>query len=422
MDLLIAGARIVDPNSSHHHKRVDLLIRSGRIAEIGTGIKAGGKVRLFESPRLHVSPGWFDIGASFCDPGYEYKEDLRSGAGAAAAGGFTGVAIRPDTHPPIHSKSEVEYVLKNTAGGLVDVHPIGAISMHLGGVDPTEILDMKAGGAVAFGDGDRPVDSAGLMLRSLLYVKPFNGLILSRPATTAITNDGVINEGETSVLLGMPGDPALSEELMVLRDIYLAEYTGSRLLFFKISAQRSVRLIREAQKAGLSVHAAVAAFHLLLDEKELNGYESNFKVNPPLRTSKDIRALIGGVKDSCIDIICSDHSPHDIDSKKKEFEYAEAGMSMLEATFSVAVTALEGKVPLDRIIHAMSIAPRVALGLDPPVVEKGAAANLTLFDPTRTVTYDEKNWKSRSKNFPLFGRKLKGAVLGVINNNQSFFN
>ena len=312
MDLLIRSARITDPTSPIHYQIRDILILGGRIASIAQKISNPKKVQEFSHKGLHVSPGWFDGYASFCDPGFEYKEDLESGMKAAAQGGFTGVAIKPDTDPPLQSKSQIEYVLKNTRQSAVNVYPTGALSKDLEGKEITEMYDMKEAGAIAFSNGDVPLSDSGLMMRALQYVLPFHGTVMHVPLTPSISSNGLLNEGRMSVQLGMPGNPAISEELMVNRDINLAQYTGSRLLLVKVSTDRSVRLIREAKRKGISVFAAVSAYHLLLNDAMLSEYDSNLKVTPPLRTKSDIRALIKGLEDGTLDMICSDHTPQDV--------------------------------------------------------------------------------------------------------------
>lgn len=418
MDILIRSARITDPASPFHSQTKDILVRNGKITSIAQKIPNGQKIREFAHKGLHVSPGWFDSYASFCDPGYEYKEDLQSGVNAAVQGGFTGVAIRPDTSPALQSKSQVEYILKNTRGGAVNVFPTGAVSENLEGREITEMYDMKEAGAVAFSDGDTPVADSGLMMRALQYVLPFNGLVMNIPLTPSITGHGVLNEGTMSVQLGMAGDPTISEELMVNRDINLAEYTGSRLLFVKVSTERSVKLIREAKRKGVNVYAAVTPYHLLLNETSLDGYDSHLKVTPPLRTNSDIKALVKGIEDGTVDIICSDHTPQDIESKRKEFEYSENGMITLESAFGMLVTALKGKVALERIIDALAIQPRKILGITAPIVNKGQPADLTLFDPKLKWTFQEEHIRSKSRNTPVLEHEFTGKPLAIVNNNK----
>lgn len=418
MDLLLRSARITDPTSSHNSQIKDILILNGKIEAIAQKISNSDKVQEFEHKGLHVSPGWFDCYASFCDPGFEYKEDLDSGAKAAAQGGFTGVAIRPDTSPPLQSKSHIEYILKKSKQSAVSIYPTGAATADLNGTEITEMYDMKEAGAVAFSNGDTALADSGLMMRALQYVLPFNGLVMHVPLTPSISSSGLLNEGKMSVQLGMAGNPAISEELMVNRDINLAEYTDSRLLLVKVSTERSVKLIREAKRKGVKVFAAVSAYHLLLTEEALDGYDSNLKVTPPLRTKSDVRALINGLEDGTIDIICSDHNPQDIESKRKEFEYAENGMITLESAFGMISTALRGKVKLDRIIDALAVRPRTILGIEVPTIEKDQPAGLTLFDPKLKWRFTEEHIRSKSRNTSVIGYEFTGKPLGIVNNNK----
>ena len=416
MNLLIRKAKVIDPQSSFHLQQVDLHIKNGKIAAIGKDIKAE-KAKVVEGDNIHVSIGWFDFYASMGDPGFEYKEDLQSGTEAAAVGGFTGVAVKPDTHPTIQSKGEIEYIFNKTKDSIVDLYPIGALSHNREGKDITEMYDMNEAGAIAFSDGDRPIENAGLLLRSLQYVKPFNGLIINRPANTSIAN-GVINEGKMSVNLGMKGSPAIAEELMVHRDLYLSEYAASKLHFVKVSTKGAIQLIRDAKKRGLNISASVSSYHLLLNEEMLEEFDSNYKVKPPLRTNEDIKSLIKGLQDGTIDIICSDHNPQNEESKKMEFEYADFGIINLETSFAVLNTALKSKIGIEQIVEKIAVNPRQILNLEVPVIKEGAKANLTIFDPEKEWVVQEQDLRSKSRNTPFINRKLTGKVIGIINNNK----
>lgn len=419
MDLLIKSAFIVDPQSPFHSKTKDILIRGGKIVAVGRQIKTPEKCRVFESPNLHVSPGWFDMYASFCDPGLEYKEDLQTGAKAAAWGGFTGVGLKPDTIPPIHSKSEVEYIINKTRGNIVDVYPYGALSYNLDGKNITEMYDMKQAGAIAFSDGDHPVKDAGFMLRCLLYVKPFDGVVITLPIDPSIA-DILVNEGEMSIILGMKGSPGLAEWLPLHRDIYLARYAKSRIHFSKISTKTSVDMIRKVIKKNANITASVSAYHLLLDERRLNDYNTNYKTNPPLRTKEDIRALIKGISQGVIAAVCSDHNPQDVESKEVEFEYAQHGMINIQTAFAAFHTAVSKHVSLDTMVNCLAINPRKILGLEVPVLAEGVVANLTLFNPEEEWKFEEKDLISKSKNSPFFGSRFTGRALGIVNKNQFF--
>jgi dihydroorotase len=305
MNLLITSATIIDPASPFHQKQADILIEKGVITKIAAGITAGCEV--FDAKSKYVSPGFFDLNCNIGELGKETKEDLQTGTQAAAAGGFTGLALMPNANP-VYSKTEVEYLVNKAKNNLVDVYPLGTISQKREGKDLAEMYDMHLSGAKAFTDGNRPVQDAGLMERALLYAQGFDGLVFSYPEDTAIAGKAKVHEGEVSTLLGMKGIPALAEELMIARDLYLAEYTGSAIHFSTVSTKRSVELIREAKKKGLKVTCDVAAHHLTLTDQALMGFDSQYKVKPPLRTQGDADALIIGLKDNTIDANC--HPAH----------------------------------------------------------------------------------------------------------------
>ncbi len=420
MDILLRSARIIDPSQFSRIRILDILIRNGVITTLGKDLKNPSRVRELFLKNSYVSPGWFDLYAGFCDPGYEYKEDLQSGSIAAAAGGFTGVALRPDTNPVLDNKGGIEYILNASKGNIVDIFPYGAVSQNRGGSNMTEMIDMAHAGAIAFTDADKPIADTGLMMRSLLYSKGAGKAILNFPKTSSLSPDAQMNEGEASVRLGMAGEPALSEELMVNRDIYLSEYTNTSCHLLKISAAGSVALLKRAKAKGIQVTASVTAYHLLLDENVLDTYDSNYKLTPSLRTPKDRRALIKGLKDGSIDVICSDHNPQDIDAKRKEFTYSEYGMINLETAFAVANTALHNQLPISRIIEILAVNPRKILGLPIPQIAEGQKANLTIFDPKQDWIVQKEDIKSKSANTPFIGMKLIGKPLGIINNNQLF--
>ena len=415
MNLLIKSATISDPGSPFYQQVVDVLIEKGQIVKIAK--KIDSDIEPFDARGKHLSPGFFDLNCNIGELGLETKEDLKSGTAAAAAGGFTGLALMPNTQPAAHSKSEIEYLVNRAKNNLVDIYPLGALSHKREGKDLAEMYDMYQHGAVAFTDGNRPVQDAGLMERALLYTKGFDALVLSYPEDTAIAGKAKVHEGEVSTLLGMKGIPSLAEELMVARDLYLAEYTGSKIHFTTISTERSVSLIKEAKKKGLPVTCDVAVHHLLLTDDALMGFDSQYKVKPPLRTKKDVKALLAGLKDGTIDAITSQHTPHEVEFKNVEFEVAEFGMIALQTAFSVA---LEAGLSVNAIIEKMAVNPRKILGLDVPVIAEGSEANLVIFDENAGWTFDKANNQSKSYNSPFIGQKLKGSILLTINNNKLF--
>jgi dihydroorotase len=417
MNLLIKSVTVIDPHSPFHHQTVDILIEKGIITRIAPEIETD--VEVFDGDDCCISPGFFDLNCNIGEPGLETKEDLHTGTRAAAAGGFTGVALMPNTIPPIHSKSEIEYLVNRAKKNLVDIYPLGAISHKREGKDLAEMYDMYLSGAKAFTDGNRPVQDAGLMERALLYTQGFDALVFSYPEDTAIAGKAKVNEGEISTFLGMKGIPPLAEELMIARDLYLAEYTGSPIHFTTISTTRSVDLIREAKRKGLEVTCDVAVHHLVLTDEALKGFDSLYKVKPPLRTQDDVDALLAGLRDGTIDAIVSQHTPHEVEFKDVEFEVAEFGITGLQTAFSLA---LQAGLEVDLIVQKMAVNPRSILGVAVPSVAEGAGANLVLFDPNAAWEYTRANNRSKSYNSPFIGHNLKGKVLLTLNNNQLFKN
>lgn len=409
---------ILDPQSKLYGEVADLLVVKGKILELGKKIKTSDKKTItINAAGQHLSPGLFDLNVNFGDPGFETKEDVSTGAAAAAAGGFTGIALMPNTQPPIHSKAEVSYLVNRAKNNLVDMYPLGCISHNCEGKELAEMFDMQQSGAIAFTDGHKPVSNAGLMSRALLYTKSFNGLIFSRPEDQDIAGKAKMNEGVMSTYLGMKGNPSLAEELMVSRDIYLAQYNDARVHFSTISTANSVDLIRKAKKAGVKVTCDVAAHALVLLEDLLEGFNSNYKVKPPLRTKTDQKALMAGLRDGTIDAIVSQHTPHEIEFKNVEFEIASYGITGLQTAFPIAIKA--GLSP-EQIVEKMAINPRNILGLPIPILEIGNSANFILFDTQEQWKFDEHTNYSRSENSPFFGEKLTGKIKLVYNNAQYF--
>jgi dihydroorotase len=413
MNLLIKSATIVDPNSPFNQQVADILIKNGTITEIAKDIKTD--VTVFDATGKHLSPGFFDLNCNIGELGLESKESLQTGTAAAAAGGFTGIALMPNTQPPVHSKAEVEYLLNRAKGNLVDVYPLGTLSHKREGKDLAEMYDMYLSGAKAFTDGNRPVQDAGLMERALLYTKGFEATVFSYPEDTAIAGKAKVNEGEMSTLLGMKGIPSLAEELMVARDLYLAEYTNSKIHFSTVSTARSVELIKDAKKKGLNVTCDVAAHHLVLTDDALAGFDSLYKVKPPLRTFKDVKALIAGLKDGTVDAIVSQHTPHEIEFKDVEFEVAEFGIIGFQTAFSLA---LKAGLSIDQIIQKLAINPRTILDVEQVTITAGQKANFVIFDAAAEWEYTKDSNKSKSYNSPYLGETLKGQVLLTCNNNH----
>lgn len=419
MDLLIKNAAIINPGGAHHGDTRDVLIREGIIAAIETSISAA-ELPILEGEQLQVSIGWMDLGTQVGDPGYEHRESLETAAAAAASGGFTAIASQPNTAPAIHSKSEVLYLKNNTRGQLVGFYPIAAISRDCAGKALTEMIDLHQAGAVAFSDGKKAIQSSGLMLRALQYVKAFGGLVINQPLDADIAGEGLMHEGFTSTSLGLRGIPAIAEEVMVQRDLHLLEYTGSRLHLAGLSTAGAVEMVRQAKARGLRVTASVAVLNLAFDDSALEGFDVNFKVLPPLRSRADREALQAGLLDGTIDAICSNHLPLEEELKKVEFPYASFGATGLETMYALCHTRLGEWLSDDLFVEKAAIGPRRALGLPLPQLEVGQAADLTVFSPAQPWVYQPEQGYSRSHNSPLSGQAFQGRPLAAISRNQSF--
>ncbi|QJD95076.1 dihydroorotase [Mucilaginibacter robiniae] len=416
MNLLIQSATILYPGSPFHQQTADVWIKDGRIENIGTRLEVAD-AEVINANGKYLAPGFFDLNCNIGDPGLETKEDLTTGLKAAAAGGFTAVALMPTTEPAIHSKTAVEYVLNKAKGNLVDVFPLGAVSYKREGKDLAEMYDMYLSGAVAFTDADHPVSNAGMMERALLYAQGFGALIFSYPEDVAIAGSAKMHEGVVSTLLGMKGIPSLAEELMIARDLYLAEYTNSPIHFSTISTSRSVELIREAKRKGLPVTCDVAVHHLILTDEALMGFDSQYKVKPPLRTQADVDALLQGLQDGTIDTIVSQHTPHEIEFKDVEFEVAAFGIIGLQTVWPLA---LQTGLPVELLVEKLAINPRLLLKKEIPALAAGQVANLVLLDTTAEWTFNAQTNFSKSANSPFIGQNLKGKVLLTCNNQQVF--
>jgi dihydroorotase len=420
MKILIQQATIIDRLSPHNGQHRDILIEDGRIKAIAQHLQASAD-KVIHHPGLHVSPGWVDIFSHFCDPGYEYKETLETGANAAAAGGFTDVFVIPNTKPVVDSKSQVEYIRSRSAYLPVNIRPIGALTKGLEGKDLAEMYDMRSSGAIAFSDGIRPVQSAGLLLKGLQYVKAFEGVVIQVPDDSTIGTNGLMNEGIVSTRLGLPGKPMMAEELIIARDIKLARYTNSRLHFTGVSSPKGLEYIRRAKESGLTVTCSVTPYHLFFTDAHLVNYDTNLKVFPPLRDAASITALKQGVLDGTIDCVASHHLPHEYDSKTVEFEYAKAGMSGLDISYAALRTAVP-ELSAERTVSLLSHSPRDIFGMEQASIAEGATACLSLFDPAGTTKVEEGMLKSKSKNTAFLGQTLTGRALGIVNAERLVWN
>ncbi|MET6997877.1 dihydroorotase [Chitinophaga defluvii] len=420
MHILLKNVKIVAPSSPFHGQQKDISIQNGTIHQIADKLEAG-TATVISGENLHVSAGWVDLFAHFCDPGQEHKEDLQSGIKAAAKGGFTTVMIVPNTQPALYTKPQIEYVLSKTRHTAVNVLPIGAATKNLEGTSLAEMYEMQQAGAVAFSDGLKPIQSPGLVLKALQYIKAFNGILIQLPDEQSISGHGLMHEGLYSTQLGMPGKPALSEELIIQRDLELARYTDSRIHFTGVSTRKGIALIAAAKAEGIKVTCSVTPYHLSLTDAHLVNYDTHLKVNPPLRTADDVQALQEALQNGVIDCFATHHLPQDWDAKQLEFEYAKNGMIGLESCFGVLRKHLSG-ISLDTLVGMMSEQPRKVFGLSPVNVQEGAAANLTIFDPETDWEFTTAAIASRSKNSAYLGTTLKGKVVAVINNSQVHYN
>ncbi len=419
MKILIRSAQILSTHSPFHKKTKNVLIQNGRIEEIGDKNYSADKV--IEAEGMILSPGWFDLGTSVGDPGHEQREDLASLAKAAAAGGFTEVAVLPNTAPTIQSKNEVSYVTGNNDNRLVQIHALAAVTNNCKGEELTEMIDLHEAGAIAFTDGLKPIWHTDIFLKSLQYLQKFDGLLIDHPEDTWLNLFGQMHEGPNSTMLGLKGMPRIAEEVAVSRNLKLLEYAGGKLHFSRLSTAKAIDLVRTAKKKGLNVSCDVASYQALLTDDLLADFDTNYKVNPPLREKSDQDTLIKGLKDGTIDVLVSNHTPLDDESKFLEFDLADFGMINLQ-TFASQIASLSNLVDMDVLIEKVTDAPRKLLNLDAVSIDIGEKANLTLFDPACEWTFSQEENLSKSKNSPWIGKTLIGKTVAVFNNSKQVVN
>ena len=409
MKVLVRSAKVIDNESPHNNKIVDILIEDGIIKEIAAPIR-NKKIDLEVSfENLHVSQGWFDSSVSFGEPGFEDRETLENGLLTAGRSGFTAIALNPANNPVTDNKGAVNYLISKAKDSPVELYPIGALTVDSEGRDLAELYDMQQAGAIAFGDYKKAVSHPNLLKLALQYTQNFDGLVQSFPQEDKIAGNGQVNENETSTMLGLKGIPALAEELQIVRDLHILEYTGGKLHIPTVSTAKSVDLIREAKEKGLDVSCSVAIHHLLLTDEVLKEFDTNAKILPPLRTKGDVKALIAGIKDGTIDMVTSDHFPVDIEHKKLEFDNALFGTIGLESAFRALNKVLSLKTAI-----RMLLAGRWRFDLPENIIEVEAKANLTFFDPDVETTFELKDIHSSSRNSVFLGQELKGKVLGIF--------
>ena len=415
--VVIKNATIVDKNSTFHNQTVDLKIENGIITEIAKTIATPENATVVEKDNLHVSQGWFDSSVSFGEPGYEDRETIANGLQVAAKSGFTAIALQPNSSPVIDNQSYVKFVLDKAKDQATALFPIGALTKNSDGQDLAELFDMKNAGAIAFGDYNKAIQDANIQKIALQYVQDFDGLVISYCQDSSLRGKGIVNEGIVSTRLGLKGIPTLAEELHIARNLFLLEYTGGKLHIPTISTQKSIQLIKEAKAKGLQVTCSVTVHHLVLNEEILAGFDSRYKVAPPLRDEATRKALIEAVIDGTIDCITSDHNPLDIEHKKLEFDMAKDGTIGLESAFGALATVLPLEIVIEKLTSAKSI-----FGLPQNKIEVKATAELTFFSPTSEGIFTKENILSKSKNSAFLGQKTKGNVFGIYNNGKLITN
>ena len=420
--ILLKQVCIIDPNSSHNGKKMDILLEDGFIKKINKSIPTEKNTKVVDEKGLHVSPGLFDFSVDFGEPGDEHRETLETGCEAAIYGGFTGFGLNPTTTPPRDNKSAISFCKNFTNNLPIEAFPYGCVSKDMNGEQLAEMYDMTKAGAVAFTDFNKPIRQSGLLSRALLYTKNFDGLVISFPHDPTIAPKGQMNEGINSTQMGVDGIPVLSEKTFLNRDLYINEYNESRIHFNIISAASSVEGVSKAKKANQDVSCGTSIYHLLFDDSMLLDFNSNFKFLPPLRTSSDRNALLEGLKNGTIDLITSNHQPNDIESTQVEFTQASFGAIGTQIAFPLALTHLKQFIGIEGIISKMSINPRSILHLDIPMIKENHKVNITMYNPLEKWTFSKKDNKSISENTPLFNTEMEGKVFGTILENQIHLN
>lgn len=415
MKILIQSAKIISPGSPHHLKKRNVLIANGKIAEVGERKYSADKE--IDADGMLLSIGWFDLGAFVGDPGLEHKEDIASLVRAAAAGGFTEVAVLPNTHPAVQTKNEIAYLTQGNANRLVQIHALANVTKNGKGEELTEMIDLHEAGAIAFTDGLKSVWHTDIFLKSLQYLQKFDGLLIDHPEDNWLNLFGQMHEGEVSTSLGLKGMPRLAEEVAVRKNLELLGYAGGRLHFSKVSTAKTIEMVRAAKKKGLNITCDITSYQPLMEDNLLVDFDTNYKLNPPLREKSDNEALIKGLNDGTIDVLTSGHLPQDEESKMVEFDMAEFGITNLQ-TFASQLVLLSKSVDMEDLIAKVTVAPRQILKMEVPIIEEDSKANLTLFDPSAEWTFDASQNFSKSKNSPWLGQTLKGKAVAVFNNGK----
>ncbi|NNK18302.1 MAG: dihydroorotase [Maribacter sp.] len=414
MNILIKSAKIIHAqNKGLHLKKRDILIKNGNIGKIAVKIDLPRNTKLVELKNLHVSLGWFDSSVSFGEPGYEERETILNGLTTAAKSGFTDLILNPNTYPLADSSSDIVFLKNAAKGHATNLNPLGTLTRNAEGIDLAELYDMGNAGAIGFYDFKSPIENSNLLKIALQYVQNFNGLVYSQPLDTNIAGKGIVNEGTVSTQLGLKGIPALAEELQIVRDLFILEYTGGKLHIPTISTSNSVKLIAGAKKKGLDVSCSVALHNLYFTDEVLKEFDTRYKVMPPLRTKEDAKSLIKGLNDGTIDFVTTDHIPLNVELKRVEFDNAAYGSIGLESAFGL----LNQIFDLQQTISLLTKG-RERYNLESVDLATGNKACLTLFNPDFEYSFEKKHILSTSKNSMVLGETVKGKVYGTVNNDQ----
>ena len=424
-DMLLKNLRPISKNHKGD-ETIDLRISDGIIKQIGAGLAIEHKEETHDFAGTYVSPGWMDMHVHFREPGYEHKETIKTGTEAATFGGFTAVACMPNTNPPIHTRDVVEYIIKKAEETHVHVHPIACVTKEQAGKSIAEMGDMKDGGAVGFSDDGHPVYDSQVMRIALEYSSMLGMPIINHEEDLALSRPGHMNEGRVSTRLGLDGSPRIAEEVMIARDILLAEYTGGYIHVAHMSTKEGVDLVRKGKAKGVNVTTEVCPHHFDLTDEEIDRqkFDTHFKMHPPLRTQEDVDAMVEGLADGTIDVICTDHAPHAIEEKEVEFIYAPNGIIGLETAWAISNMRLfkTKKLALQQLVEKLSYNPRKILSLDELSIKERAIANLTFFNTDEEWAFTKENVRSKSGNSPYIDAKLTGRAVGIFNKGQLVLN